>query len=80
MYGNDFIDPDSPLNAAETGEYTDAVSASAGKARSNGDTSGFDELIAADLRIEPQDNMPEEYRQTLIRQIAQHAHSEIIGM
>ncbi len=40
----------------------------------------FDELIAADSRIEPRDWMPEAYRKTLIRQIAQHAHSEIIGM
>jgi ring-1,2-phenylacetyl-CoA epoxidase subunit PaaA len=40
----------------------------------------FDELIAADARIEPRDAMPEAYRKTLIRQIAQHAHSEIIGM
>ncbi len=40
----------------------------------------FNEVIAADSRIEPRDWMPEAYRQTLIRQIAQHAHSEIIGM
>jgi ring-1,2-phenylacetyl-CoA epoxidase subunit PaaA len=40
----------------------------------------FDELIAADSRIEPRDWMPDAYRRTLIRQISQHAHSEIIGM
>jgi ring-1,2-phenylacetyl-CoA epoxidase subunit PaaA len=40
----------------------------------------FDELIAAEQRIEPRDWMPEGYRKTLIRQISQHAHSEIIGM
>jgi ring-1,2-phenylacetyl-CoA epoxidase subunit PaaA len=40
----------------------------------------FEQLIAADERIEPRDAMPELYRKTLIRQIAQHAHSEIIGM
>ena len=40
----------------------------------------FDALIAGDQRIEPRDQMPEAYRQTLVRQIAQHAHSEIIGM
>ena len=40
----------------------------------------FDELIDADERIEPRDWMPDEYRKTLVRQIAQHAHSEIIGM
>lgn len=40
----------------------------------------FDEIIAADSRIEPRDWMPDAYRKTLIRQISQHAHSEIIGM
>jgi ring-1,2-phenylacetyl-CoA epoxidase subunit PaaA len=40
----------------------------------------FEQTIAADQRIEPRDWMPEAYRRTLIRQIAQHAHSEIIGM
>ncbi|MQY09203.1 1,2-phenylacetyl-CoA epoxidase subunit PaaA [Actinomadura macrotermitis] len=42
--------------------------------------STFDEVIAADQRIEPRDEMPEAYRKTMVRQIAQHAHSEIIGM
>ena len=42
--------------------------------------SSFDALIAADQRIEPRDWMPDGYRETLIRQMAQHAHSEIIGM
>jgi ring-1,2-phenylacetyl-CoA epoxidase subunit PaaA len=40
----------------------------------------FDEKIDADQKIEPQDWMPEAYRKTLVRQISQHAHSEIIGM
>jgi ring-1,2-phenylacetyl-CoA epoxidase subunit PaaA len=40
----------------------------------------FQRLIDADQRIEPRDWMPEGYRKSLIRQIAQHAHSEIIGM
>ncbi|HEY1969010.1 MAG TPA: 1,2-phenylacetyl-CoA epoxidase subunit PaaA [Pseudonocardia sp.] len=40
----------------------------------------FEATIAADQRIEPRDWMPDAYRATLIRQIAQHAHSEIIGM
>lgn len=80
MYGNDVIDPDEPLNAAETDDYTRAREASADADRAPGDTTSFDDLIARDLRIEPRDDMPEGYRQTLIRQIAQHAHSEIIGM
>ncbi len=37
-------------------------------------------MIAADQRIEPRDWMPEGYRSGLVRQMAQHAHSEIIGM
>jgi ring-1,2-phenylacetyl-CoA epoxidase subunit PaaA len=40
----------------------------------------FDAVIGADQKVEPRDWMPEPYRRTLIRQIAQHAHSEIIGM
>ena len=40
----------------------------------------FTEIIAADSRVEPRDWMPEAYRKTLIRQISQHGHSEIIGM
>jgi ring-1,2-phenylacetyl-CoA epoxidase subunit PaaA len=41
---------------------------------------GFDAAVAADARIEPRDWMPDAYRATLVRQMAQHAHSEIIGM
>src|SRR6186997_3661612 len=40
----------------------------------------FERTIAANDRIEPRDWMPEKYRSTLVRQISQHAHSEIIGM
>jgi ring-1,2-phenylacetyl-CoA epoxidase subunit PaaA len=40
----------------------------------------FERLVEEDGRVEPRDWMPEPYRKTLIRQIAQHAHSEIIGM
>jgi ring-1,2-phenylacetyl-CoA epoxidase subunit PaaA len=40
----------------------------------------FDEKIKQEIRIEPKDWMPDEYRKTLIRQISQHAHSEIVGM
>jgi ring-1,2-phenylacetyl-CoA epoxidase subunit PaaA len=40
----------------------------------------FDRTVAADQRVEPRDWMPQAYRKTLVRQIAQHAHSEIIGM
>ena len=40
----------------------------------------FNARIAADLKVEPRDWMPEAYRKTLVRQISQHAHSEIVGM
>ncbi len=51
----------------------DKVSVTAEQAR-------FDAIIAADGKIEPQEWMPNAYRQILIRQISQHAHSEVIGM
>ncbi|MBA2695761.1 MAG: 1,2-phenylacetyl-CoA epoxidase subunit A [Actinobacteria bacterium] len=68
MYGNDFGHDEAPLNAAETDDYATALQ------------EYFDGLISDDQRIEPRDAMPQDYRKTLIRQIAQHAHSEIIGM
>ncbi|MFX4274059.1 1,2-phenylacetyl-CoA epoxidase subunit PaaA [Propionibacteriaceae bacterium Y1685] len=67
MYGNDF----GP--AANEGEEIRPIDDAAAQAR-------FDALLAQDERIEPRDWMPAGYRKTLIRQIAQHAHSEIIGM
>jgi ring-1,2-phenylacetyl-CoA epoxidase subunit PaaA len=65
MYGNDFTAP----------ERTPGTDTAASEVLED-----FDRVIAADGRIEPRDAMPEGYRKTLIRQIAQHAHSEIIGM
>jgi ring-1,2-phenylacetyl-CoA epoxidase subunit PaaA len=40
----------------------------------------FDRKIAEEIRIEPKDWMPDDYRKMLIRQMSQHAHSEIVGM
>jgi len=40
----------------------------------------FQARVDAELKVEPNDWMPEQYRRTLLRQIAQHAHSEIVGM
>src|SRR6202166_2432083 len=40
----------------------------------------FQARVGAERRIEPNDWMPDAYRRTLIRQISQHAHSEIVGM
>ncbi len=44
------------------------------------DEKKFQEKIELEKKIEPKDWMPEKYRQHLIRQISQHAHSEVIGM
>jgi ring-1,2-phenylacetyl-CoA epoxidase subunit PaaA len=79
MYGNDVLDPTEPLNASETPEYEAGAAATRAADDAPHGTS-FDALIAADQRVEPRDDMPDAYRTTLIRQIAQHAHSEIIGM
>jgi len=58
------------LNSPEEGTLAeDAVRASRFQAR-----------IDAEERIEPNDWMPAAYRKTLVRQISQHAHSEIVGM
>src|SRR5881227_2176077 len=40
----------------------------------------FDARVAAEEKVEPNDWMPDNYRRTLIRQMSQHAHSEVIGM
>lgn len=40
----------------------------------------FQDKIDSDIKIEPNDWMPDEYRKSLIRQISQHAHSEYVGM
>ncbi len=73
MYGNDFAD-DSLLDQVDRAEQALLAAAQ----RESG--ASFDAVLAADQKIEPRDWMPDAYRQTLIRQIAQHAHSEIIGM
>ena len=40
----------------------------------------FDDKLEREIRIEPKDWMPDNYRKNLIRMISQHAHSEIVGM
>jgi ring-1,2-phenylacetyl-CoA epoxidase subunit PaaA len=54
------------------------VSAAAGEPQPHAQR--FQARIDAEEKIEPKDWMPDAYRQTLIRQISQHAHSEIVGM
>ncbi len=79
MYGNDFdaphdrgldkLDRRSPMDHPGTQDHP------------RGELDGeFQAILDGDGRIEPRDAMPAAYRKTLIRQIAQHAHSEIIGM
>jgi ring-1,2-phenylacetyl-CoA epoxidase subunit PaaA len=68
MYGNDI--------GSEREPAADQPSTDVGEALER----EFQAIIEADARIEPRDAMPAAYRKTLIRQIAQHAHSEIIGM
>ncbi len=65
MYGATF--------GEDQAQVDDAVADQAGQAQ-------FDAIVADDSRLEPRDWLPEAYRQTMIRQIAQHAHSEVIGM
>jgi len=81
MYGNDHSS-DAPLNAAEAGGVDEAMAHvdRRDSVDSGDEQERFDALLAADQRIEPRDWMPDDYRKTLVRQIAQHAHSEIIGM
>jgi ring-1,2-phenylacetyl-CoA epoxidase subunit PaaA len=91
VYGNDFPAPDESgigglldeVEAAETAlrESAERRLAGSGEAGDGAELEHyFDAVIAADQKIEPRDWMPEAYRKGLIRQIAQHAHSEIIGM
>jgi ring-1,2-phenylacetyl-CoA epoxidase subunit PaaA len=70
VYGNDFGTDHQAAQAAQPGT-PEAVPS---------DPDAFASLLADEGRIEPRDEMPEAYRRTLVRQIAQHAHSEIIGM
>ncbi len=59
--------------ALDTREAPDAAADPEREAR-------FQARVDAESRIEPNDWMPDAYRRTLIRQISQHAHSEIVGM
>ncbi|HET6857205.1 MAG TPA: Phenylacetic acid catabolic protein, partial [Streptomyces sp.] len=67
VYGNDYSAPDeAPRSPVPTDPEAEPDS--------------FRALLAGEGRVEPRDEMPDAYRRTLVRQIAQHAHSEIIGM
>ena len=67
MYTTELGKPGANAAVSMRGEDPDLVAA-------------FEARVAADEFIEPKDWMPEPYRRTLVRQISQHAHSEIVGM
>src|SRR6188472_1156816 len=71
MYGNDFVPPTD--DGAGTATAPPPATIEPG-------LEDFWRIVGEDGRIEPRDVMPDDYRTSLIRQIAQHAHSEIIGM
>ncbi len=60
--------------------YSQALNAATDPADASEAGGRFQARIDAEERIEPNDWMPEAYRRTLVRQISQHAHSEIVGM
>ena len=63
--------------------YTQAMDLPGGPkvvAASTPEEIAFNARVAAERKVEPRDWMPEAYRKTLVRQISQHAHSEIVGM
>ncbi|MFV2101993.1 1,2-phenylacetyl-CoA epoxidase subunit PaaA [Micromonospora sp. LOL_024] len=86
MYGNDLPGEDPPgglLDEVEAAEVALRAAATQDRRAAGPGTdlaAYFTQVVDADQKIEPRDWMPAAYRRTLIRQIAQHAHSEIIGM
>jgi ring-1,2-phenylacetyl-CoA epoxidase subunit PaaA len=83
VYGSDFGADDSLLEQVDEAERELVAAAHRGTRADlpiDDHQAYFDAIIRADQKIEPRDWMPDAYRATLIRQIAQHAHSEIIGM
>ena len=77
VYGNDIPDL---LGEVEAAEVALREAAARDTDATHSGAAFFDAVIQADQKVEPRDWMPDSYRKTLIRQIAQHAHSEIIGM
>ncbi len=78
MYGNDF--GEALLDQVDSAERDLHAALDRSVERDDDLERYFTAVVGADQKIEPRDWMPEAYRKTLIRQIAQHAHSEIIGM
>ena len=82
VYGSDYGVDESLLGQVDEAEKDLIAAAHRVQSANGGDDPQvyFDGVISADQKIEPRDWMPDAYRKTLIRQMAQHAHSEIIGM
>jgi ring-1,2-phenylacetyl-CoA epoxidase subunit PaaA len=82
VYGNDFGPDQSLLEQVADAEraLNEAAARDGDAARSGEEAEYFAAIVGAEQKIEPRDWMPDAYRKTLVRQIAQHAHSEIIGM
>ncbi|MEK0428182.1 MAG: 1,2-phenylacetyl-CoA epoxidase subunit, partial [Pseudomonadota bacterium] len=63
--------------------YAQMVDTGTARLRAAGELSPEEQIfqarVDAEVKIEPKDWMPDGYRKTLIRQISQHAHSEIVG-
>jgi ring-1,2-phenylacetyl-CoA epoxidase subunit PaaA len=78
VYGNDF--GEALLDQVDSAERDLHAALDRSVERDDDLERYFTAVVGADQKIEPRDWMPEAYRKTLIRQIAQHAHSEIIGM
>ena len=60
--------------------YSQGLTAAAVADTEDPKSAAFQARIDAEEKVEPNDWMPDQYRRTLIRQISQHAHSEIVGM
>ena len=79
MYTQSFNVPDGPGNPGQVADLKPVLSAQEQQLLAQAQTR-FDAVIDADGKIEAKDWMPEACRKTLVRQISQHAHSEIVGM
>ena len=79
MYTQSFNVPDNGGNTSPPLDIKPVLSAQQQQQLDQAQTR-FDAVIDADGKIEAKDWMPEAYRKTLVRQISQHAHSEIVGM
>src|SRR6201986_1198431 len=69
-----------PISGRSSKMYSQALNTPTGPVDISEAATRFQTRVDAEERIEPNDWMPDAYRRTLVRQISQHAHSEIVGM